>query len=90
MGVFDSIMERNVTATSLIGGNVIFQETILASTGQGNQASISGSAKTTLVSKLPFGIGIDGDTPIPFAVRVTNLNGVSTDIFYSFIWKEIR
>lgn len=87
--VYDSIMERNVTG-AVTGGNVIFQETILASAGQGNQKSTSGSAKTTLVSKLPFGIGIDGDTPIPFAVMVTNLDGVNTDIFYSFIWKEIR
>jgi len=89
-GIFDSIMERNVTATDLIGGNVIFSETILASAGQGNQPNSAGSAKTTLVSKLPFGIGINGDTPIPFAVRVTNINGVSTDIYYSFEWKEIR
>lgn len=89
-GIFDSIMERNVTATDLIGGNVIFSETILASSGQGNQPSSAGSAKTSIVSKLPFGIGIDGDTPIPFAVRVTNINGTSTNIFYSFEWKEIR
>lgn len=88
--IFNSIMERNVNATSLTGGNVIFQETILASAGQGNNPSISGSEKTSLVSKLPFGIGIDGDTPIPFAVRVTNIGAGSTDIYYNFNWKEIR
>ena len=89
-GVFNSIMERNVTTTDLVGGNVIFSETILASAGQGNQPSLGGSGKTTIVSKLPFGIGIEGDTPIPFAVRVTNINGTATDIYYSFQWKEIR
>lgn len=89
-GVFNSIMERNVTATSLTGGNVIFSETILASAGQGNQPSTSGSGKTTLVSKLPFGIGIDADTPIPFAIRVTNIGVGSTDLYYNFNWKEIR
>lgn len=88
--VFNSIMERNVTATGLSGGNVIFEDTILASSAQGNQASVSGSGKTTLVSKLPFGIGIDGDTPIPFAVRITNLGTTNTDIYYNFNWKEIR
>ncbi len=88
--VFNSIMERNVTATGLTGGNVIFSETILASVGKGNQPSANGSAKTTIVSKLPFGIGINGDTPIPFAVRVTNIDGATTDIYYSFEWKEIR
>lgn len=88
--VFNSIMERNVTATSLTGGNVIFEDTILASAAQGNQPSLSGSGKTTLVSKLPFGIGIDADTPIPFAVRVTNLGAANTDIYYNFNWKEIR
>lgn len=88
-GVFNSIMERNVTATSLTGGNVIFSDTILASTSQGNQGNNPGSDKTTLVSKLPFGIGINGDTPIPFAVRITNIDGVPTDIFYNFNWKDI-
>lgn len=89
-GIFNSAMERNVTATSLTGGNVIFSETILASAGQGNQPSTGGSKATTLVSKLPFGIGINADTPIPFAVKVTNIGGASTDIYYSFNWKEIR
>ncbi len=88
--VFNSIMERNVTATSLVGGNVIFNETIVASSAQGNQPSSGGSGKTTIVSKLPFGIGINGDTPIPFAVRVTNIGDTTTDIYYSFEWKEIR
>jgi len=87
---FNSIMERNTTATSLVGGNVIFSETIIASVGGGNRPSVSGSSKTTLVSKLPFGIGINGDTPIPFAIRVTNINGTTTELYYSFEWKEIR
>jgi len=89
--IFNSIMERNVTATSLTGGNVIFEDTILASSGQGSgQASNAGSNKTTLVSKLPFGIGIDADAPIPFAVRITNIGSVDTDMYYNFNWKEIR
>lgn len=88
--VFDSAMERNVTATSLTGGNIVFSNTVLASAGQGNQPSTSGSEQTTLVSKLPFGIGINADTPIPFAVRVTNIGGGATDIYYHFEWKEIR
>lgn len=88
--VYNSIMERNVTATDLTGGNVIFEDTILASAAQGNQASNAGSGKTTLVSKLPFGIGINADTPIPFAVRITNLGATNTDIYYNFNWKEIR
>lgn len=87
---FNSIMERNVTATSLVGGNVIFEDTILSSTSQGNQAANPGSNKTTLVSKLPFGIGINADTPIPFAVRITNIDTVATDIYYNFNWKEIQ
>lgn len=88
--VFNSIMERNVTATSLTGGNVIFSNTVLASAGQGNQPSLSGSGTSSIVSKLPFGTGINADTPIPFAVRVTNIGGGSTDIYYHFEWKEIR
>lgn len=89
-GVYDSIMERNVTATSLTGGNVIYSFTVLASQGQGNQPSLAGSERTSIGSKLPFGIGINADTPIPLAVRVTNLGGAPTDIFYHFEWKEIR
>lgn len=89
-GVFDSAMERNVTASSISGGNVIYSRTVLASAGQGNQVSASGTATTTLVSKLPFGIGINGDTPIPIAARITNIGAGNTDIFYHFEWKEIR
>ncbi len=88
--VYNSAMERNVTAASLVGGNIFKSFTILAKTGQGNQPSTSGNQSTTLVSKLPFGIGINADTPIPLAVRVTNIGGVTTDIYYHFEWKEIR
>lgn len=87
--VFDSAMERNVTATSITGGNVIYSRTILASSSVG-QRSNSATAVTTLVSKLPFGIGINEDTPIPIAARITNIGIDSTDIYYEFEWKEIQ
>jgi hypothetical protein len=88
-GVYDSAMERNVTATAISGGNVIYSRTVTASSSVG-QRSNSATASTTLVSKLPFGIGINGDTPIPIAARVTNIGSASTDIYYHFEWKEIR
>lgn len=83
-----SIMELNTTITSISGGLTIDDDDVFASSPS-NKSSPDRS-RNELSSKLPFGIGIDADTPIPLVLEVTNIGTGSTSISVGIKWLEIR
>lgn len=80
-----SAMETNTTGT-ITGGLTIDSNVSYAST-QGNNVTSSGS-KQGIASKLPFGIGIDEDTPIALALEIVNLSSSNTIVDYGIKWTE--
>jgi len=85
---YDSIMEVSTDITSISGGLTIDDEDVYAAS-PANKSSPAGS-RNEISSKLPFGIGIDGDTPIPLVLEITNLGTGSTTISYGTKWIEVR
>jgi hypothetical protein len=83
-----SAMEINSTITSISGGKQIDNKFIYATST--NQAIFSQGTVTKLISKLPFGIGIDADTPIPLVLEVTNQGTGTTLVDYGLDWIEIK
>lgn len=76
-------VEKDVAGTTVTGGIVIASGYISASLGS-ETANISSS----LISKLPFGLNIAGDTPIILSLVVTSVTGTANSLG-SFTWKEI-
>ncbi len=87
-GGAESGMEVNLTATSITGGLTVDPEFIYASTT--NQSINSQGATKRFTSKLPYGIGIDSDTPIPLALEISNMGAGPTDVDFGLNWIEVR
>ena len=84
-----SANEINQSATSATGGHRIDSKTIYADAGGFFGGGSKEGRRTEIVSKLPFGIGINADTPIHAALRITNIGGATTEIDYDVKWLQI-
>jgi len=81
----DSIMEENSTATSYTNGLNV-GTSIVAGGAAKSGTPVFGN---TVTAKLPFGLGIDADDPIPLAlVAYSNTNNVTAS--FTFQWEELR
>jgi len=80
-----SAIEGNATVSSYSGG-VSVGSSIIAS---GSKQAVSPVFGKTVTSRLPFGIGIDANAPIPLALAAyATTNGVTAS--FTFQWEEQR
>jgi hypothetical protein len=80
-----SIMEGNATATGFINGIRINTD---ISVGGGNNRA-SGSAGTSITSRLPYGLDVDGQNPVSLALIAFALDS-NTRATFSFSWEELH
>ena len=81
-----SIMEENTTATGFSGGIPIDHTFVQSSAGFFGQP---GGTQTTLSSRLPYGLDVDGANPITVALIAWSDSGGTTGDF-TFNWLESR
>ena len=84
----ESIMEINSTITSISGGMTIDDDDIFAASP--SNKSSPDSSRNSITSKLPFGIGIDADTPIAAVLEVTNIGAGLTTVSFGRKWIEVK
>lgn len=84
-----SATEINQTPIGVANGLRIDSKTVYASAGGFFGGGSKEGKRTMLASKLPFGIGIDADTPITLSLRITNIGGATTEIDYDVKWLQI-
>ena len=81
-----SIMEVNTTGTAVSGGIPVSH--LVASSSTDNKA-VGSAVGSSITSKLPFGLDVDGADPVPLAIAAYALDsGVSIDVTMS--WEEIH
>jgi len=81
----NSFMEGNSTVTSFSGGINVGTSII---TGGANKNNIPLFGKT-VTSRLPFGLGIDADDPIPLAL-IAYATSANVTASFTFQWEELR
>ena len=86
-----SIMEATTFAqvTSWTGGQRVNTTIMPAVEAEGPRASVSPVFGKTITSRLPFGLGIDGDDPIALAMIAYSV-GETAIASFSFSWEELR
>jgi len=77
-----SVVERDIAATSLTGGIVVYSFYVAAT----NQAKASSSAN--IAGRLPLTLDINGANPTPLTIAMTNVGTVTA--YAGFNWQEYR
>lgn len=87
-GGHTSIMEFATDIVSISGGLTIKNNFVYASST--NQSINSQGIVEDIVSKLPFGIGIDANNPISLVLEIVNQGAGATDIDFGVDWLEVK
>lgn len=85
---YESIMELSNNITSISGGLTIDDDDVFASSP--SNKSSPDKSRNEIVSKLPFGIGIDANDPISLVLEITNIGAGATEVSYGIKWIEVR
>jgi len=78
-------IEGNSTATAFSGG-INVGSSVIAGGTRGSSTPVFGK---TVTSRLPFGLGIDADDPIPLAL-VAYATDANVSASFTFQWEELR
>lgn len=85
----NSIVEVDIAADAISGGEVIFTDIVPAS-GGGSPSSRQGNKGEDLLSNLPLVLDIDGANPIPLTVVATSMVAGAANCSANLNWREIR